>query len=42
MLGSDGVLQVLNMPLSETEQEAIQKSAATLADVQSNIVFGRQ
>ena len=42
MLGSDGVLQVLNMPLSETEQEAIQKSAATLAEVQSNIVFGRQ
>ena len=42
MLGSDGVLQVLNMPLSETEQEAIQKSAATLAEVQSKIVFGRQ
>jgi L-lactate dehydrogenase len=42
MLGSEGVLEVLNMPLTETEQEAIRRSAATLAEVQSKIVFGRQ
>ena len=40
--GDEGVLEVLNMPLTETEQEAIRRSAATLAEVQSKIVFGRQ
>jgi malate/lactate dehydrogenase len=39
MLGAEGVLEVLNMPLTEAEQEAIRRSAATLAEVQSKIVF---
>lgn len=42
MLGAEGVLEILNMPLTEAEQEAIRRSAATLAEVQSKIVFGRQ
>ena len=36
---AEGVLEVLNMPLTEAEQEAIRRSAATLAEVQSKIVF---
>ena len=40
-LGSEGVLDVVRLPLSDDEEEALRKSAKTLADVQSKIVFAR-
>jgi malate/lactate dehydrogenase len=42
MLGADGVLEILNVPLTETEVKALRHSAKTLDEVQSNIVLGRQ
>ena len=40
-LGSEGVLDVVRLPLSDDDEEALRKSAKTLADVQSKIVFAR-
>lgn len=41
MLGSEGVLEILNVPLNDAETKAIRQSAATLADVQSKIVYAK-
>lgn len=40
-LGSEGVLDVVRLPLSDDEEDALRQSAKVLADVQSKIVFAR-